>query len=108
MLGAEHLAHMLTPGHGRTRDLALGMLPRGDPDLDLEHRLKGDDVRGRTAVSGEPLLLLLLGPHLLVHDWSPRLDGGHVFAPPSLRHIGFIRRSLESAGPFAGVSASGP
>src|ERR1700689_4674331 len=96
----EDLAHALAPDHGRPRDLALWMLPRRDAQLDLVHRLEGDHVGRPVAVLGEPGLLLFLAPDFFSH-WNPRLDGCHVLAPPSLRHIGFIRRSLENAPSFA-------
>src|ERR1700689_1221540 len=76
------------------------MLPGRYAQLDLVHRLEGDDVRHPLTVLGEPGLLLLVGPDFFGH-WNPRLDGCHVLAPPSLRHIGFIRRSLENARSFA-------
>src|ERR1700733_2605595 len=76
------------------------MLPGRYAQLDLVHRLEGDHVGRSIAVLGEPGLLLLLGPISFAH-WNPRLDGCHVLAHPSLRHIGFIRRSLENAPTFA-------
>ena len=76
------------------------MLPGRNAQLDLVHGLEGDHVGRSLAVRREPRLLLLVGPDLLGHR-NPRLDGGHVLAPPSLRHIGFIRRSLENARSFA-------
>ena len=65
------------PGDRGAGDLAVRMLPGRDAHLNLVHRLEGDDVRGCVAVGGEPLLLLLFGPDLLVHDGCPRLDCGH-------------------------------
>ena len=107
MVVGEHTAHVLTPHHGRSRDLPVGMLPGRDAQLDLVHGLEGDDVGRALAVRSEPRLLLLLGPDLLCHR-NPRLDGRHVLAPPSLRHIGFIRRSLENARSFARAGDRAP
>ena len=86
----EDVCHALAPRDRRARDLAFRVLPGGDADLNLVHGFESDHVGRFGAVSGQPLLLLLLGPDLLVHDRCPRLDGGHrtltSFQPPYRQH----------------------
>ena len=83
LVAIEQLAHVLAPCDGGAGDLAVGVLPRRDADLDLVHRLEGDHVGGLITVGGEPLLLLFLGPDLLVRHRYHLLQGGHC-SPRSL------------------------